>query len=383
MSEANKITRRDFVKDGAIAAAGVAAAAAAAHAAPAGTPAKAAPAPQPTSKILNYNPNMEYRPCGKTGAMVSAVAMGGHWKRIDKQIPPGSTGKAIFGGNLDNPDFQKNRYDTVTKCMEVGINWIDACTCDEVKAYSKALQGRRDKMHLACSWYEREMRKPWSEKGVPKPGFRTEKALLETLDWGMKECGLDYVDLWRITMAEQSIQHTEAEVEEMMKALRTAKKSGKVRFAGFSSHHREHIKWMIEKYPDVVDAFCTPYTAKTKELPTDSVFEAVRKYQVGVFGIKPFSSNALFAGDSSLASPTAAQDDEKARLTIRYILGNTAITAPIPGLLNPHQVENVAKAVQEARQLDKTEKAALDKAMDEAWARLPADYQWLKDCEYV
>ena len=384
MSEANKTTRREFVKDGAMAAAGVAAAAAAAHAAPAGVPAKVAPAgmpakaapaaQQPTSKILNYNANMEYRPWGKTGLMVSAVCMGGHWKRIDKALGSDNGAKNWLAANLDDPAFQKNRYEVLSRCMEVGINYIDACTIQEVTAYSRALKGRRDKMYLGCSWYQKEMR---------NGGCRTEKALLETLDWGMKECGLDYVDLWRITMHEQSDKHTEAEVEEMMKALRAAKKSGKVRFTGFSSHNRNHIKWMIEKYPDVVDSFCTPYTAKTKELPTDSIFETVRKYQVGVFGIKPFAGNSLFAGDSTLTSPSAAEDDQKARLTIRYILCNTALTAPIPGLINTHQVDNVAKAVQEARQLDKTEKAALDKAMDEAWARLPSDYQWLKDWEYV
>jgi len=374
-----EITRREFVRDSAVAAAALAAAASAAQAA--GQVGRAAPRTAAGAavkgdpkKALNYNAAMEYRPCGKTGLMVSAVAMGGHWKRIEKQIPPGTTGNAIFGGNLEGADFQKNRYDTVTKCMEVGINWIDACTCDEVKAYSRAIRGRRDKMHLACSWYERELR---------NGQYRTEKALLATLEWGMKEAGLDYVDLWRPTMHEQSIKHTDGEVEEMMKALRAAKKSGKVRFTGFSSHHREHIKGMIEKYPDVVDAFCTPYTAKTKELPTDSLFETVRKYQVGIFGIKPFFGTSLFKGDSAISSPEAKEDDERARLAIRYILCNPALTAPIPGLLNPHQVENVAAAVAERRKLDVAEARKLEQAMDEAWARLPEDYQWLKDWEYV
>jgi aryl-alcohol dehydrogenase-like predicted oxidoreductase len=368
----HEMTRREFVRNTTVAAAGLAAMAAAVQSGQivqAGQPTTA-----DTKKILNYNPNMEYRLVGKMGLMVSAVALGGHWKRIDKMIPPGTTGKAIFGGNLEGPDFQKNRYDVVSKCMEVGINWIDACTCDEVKAYAKALQGRRDKMYLACSWYENEMR---------NGKRRTEAALLETLDKGMKDCGLDYVDLWRITMHEQSDKHTEAEVEEMMKALRAAKKSGKVRFTGFSSHKREHIKWMIETYPDVVDGFSTPYTAKTKELPTDSLFETVRKNKVGVFGIKPFAGNSLFKGTSALDDPNAKEDDESARLAIRYILGNPAITAPIPGLLNPHQVENVAAAVAERRKLDVAEARKLESAMDEAWARLPEDYQWLKDWEYV
>jgi len=81
-----KLTRREFVRDSAVAAAGIAAAVGAAQA-----------AATDTSKILNYNPAMEYHRAGKTGLMVSAVAMGGHWKRIEKQLPAGSSGKAILG----------------------------------------------------------------------------------------------------------------------------------------------------------------------------------------------------------------------------------------------------------------------------------------------
>jgi hypothetical protein len=50
-----------------------------------------AAAPQNT-KILNYNPNMEYRRLGKTGLMVSAVSLGGHWKRVATMMPPGFKG---------------------------------------------------------------------------------------------------------------------------------------------------------------------------------------------------------------------------------------------------------------------------------------------------
>ncbi|MGC8829319.1 MAG: hypothetical protein ACP5TE_06035 [Verrucomicrobiia bacterium] len=86
---------------------------------------------------------------------------------------------------------------------------------------------------------------------------------------------------------------------------------------------------------------------------------------------------------SALDNPEAEQDDRRARLAIRYILCNPAITAPIPGLINIHQVDNVADAVKERRELDVKETVELNKAADEMWARLPADYQWLKDWEYV
>jgi len=359
--DSRKLTRREFVKESALTAAGLAAAAAAAQA-----------AETDTRKILNYNPNMEYRRLGKTGLMVSAVCLGGHWKRIDKMVRQDGVG--WLTADLDDPGFQKNRYDTVTRCIEVGINYIDACWSNEVIAYTRAVKGRRDKIYMGFSWGDKELR---------FPEYRTAKALLETLENGLKTAGLDYADLWRITMHEQSGTHTQGEVDEMMKALETAKKQGKARFTGFSSHDRPHIKSMIETYPQCIDAICTPYTAKTKELPEDSMFEAVRKGDIGVFGIKPFASNSIFKGTSALDDPMAKEDDRLARLALRYILCNPTITAPIPGLINQHQVDNAALAVQERRKLDVAESKKLEAAMEEAWAKLPDDYQWLKDWEYV
>ena len=56
---------------------------------------------------------------------------------------------------------------------------------------------------------------------------------------------------------------------------------------------------------------------------------------------------------------------------------------PIPGLVSPQQVDNVAKAIMERRELDLAEAGNLDSAMQEAWANLPKNYQWLKNWEYV
>jgi len=373
-----KVTRRKFVQTSAAAAAGVVAV---------GAASKLSAADK--KKIVNYNSEMEYRPCGKTGMMVSAACLGGHWKRIDKMVPGVFKGRGWLSAKLDDKGFEKNRYDVVTRCMEVGINYIDACTIQEVKAYSKALKGRRDKMYLGFSWYQEEMRgvgRQWRDakkKGKPKPAGWVTQKMGEAMDHGFKETGLEYVDLWRITMEEQSVKHDKVEVEEMMRALEKAKKQGKARFTGFSSHHRAHIKSLIETYPEIVDIIVTPYTAKTKEMPGDSLFKTLAKYKVGFFGIKPFSSNGLFKGDSTPDNPQAETDNRLARLAIRYILCNPTITAPIPGMINTQQVDNVAKAVAERRKLDVAEAKELEEAMDEAWAKLPPDYQWLKDWEYV
>jgi len=362
------LNRRDLMRTGAAAAAGLATGIGV-------TGCKTTEVSKATEKTRSYNPEMKYRPLGKTGLSISSVCLGGHWKRVDKMVPGVFGGKSWLNADLQSDGFQKNRREVVTRCIERGINYIDACTMQEILAYSEALRGRRESMYLGFSWYQEEMRR---EK------YRTTEALLGTLDKGMREAKLEYVDLWRITMHEQSSRHTNAEVDEMMGALEKARKQGKCRMCGFSSHDRPHIKWMIETYPEVVQVVVTPYTAKSKMVTDEAGLWATMKQRgIGWFGIKPFAGTSLFKGDSAPDSPTRQEDDRLARMAIRYILCNPAITAPIPGLINPHQVDNVAKAITEPGELDETEAKELSEAMDHAWANLPANYQWLKNWEYV
>jgi aryl-alcohol dehydrogenase-like predicted oxidoreductase len=376
----HRVTRRQFVRDAAAGAAGLAAGAATLGIVPVGNPTEVE-----TRGILNYNPDMEYRRCGKTEWMVSAVCLGGHWKRVDTMVPGIFRAGSWLSADLDDPDFQQNRYDVVTRCIERGINYIDACTGAEIKAYSKALEGRRDQMYLGWSWYEREARSPKQCNG---------DALMKVFDDSLKECNQEYVDLYRIVCGvdghagpngEWIFPHTLAESEGIAEGLDRAKRSGKARMTGISSHDRPWLKYMMETFPDQIDVVITPYTAKTKMLPDDPTgfFAAVKYCDCGFFGIKPFSGNGLFKGDSSPGNPHEEEDNRLARFALRYILSNPVITAPIPGMINPEQVDNVAVAVMQRRHLDAAEQAELDRAMDRCWATLPPHYQWLKDWEWV
>lgn len=372
------ISRREFMRDGAVAAAGLAAGLSAAGCQEAQVGKACAKAG--TGKTRSYNEKMEYRRLGKTGQMVSAISLGGHWKKLPYR----------FG----TEEFKKNRSDVISACIDCGINYVDACAGNEILAYSEALRGRREKMYLGYSYYEHEMRnKAW----------QSEKKLLEGLDDIMGRAKLEYVDLWRITCYwEPSTNHSIADEQAIVGALDKARKAGKVRFTGISTHKHDWVVRMMKTYPEQIQVVVVPYTAGSKDAHARvdpggpagwkavggadaaydesilSVIETVKKCNAGWFGIKPFASGSVFKSRGAVNPATREVDDERARLTLRYILSNDSLTAPIPGMITVDQIRNAALAVTERRKLDVGETKVFNEAVEEMWANLPTNYQWLK-----
>lgn len=351
----DSLSRRGFVKGTAAAVAG---AAVTAKICPAG---ETEAVPEDVKKTRSYNPQMEYRRLGRTGLWISAVSIGGHWKKIPFK----------FGSD----EFKKNRRDVLSACMDHGINYIDACWDHEVITYGEAIRGRREKMFFGYSFGAHESRfKEWGSSLAK---------MKESFDMGLKAGGLDYVDLWRITMHEQtSRRNTPEEIEIAMEALAWAKKSGRARFTGVSSHDRPWIAEAVSKYPEL-EVIVTPYTAGSTRKPEGSMFDAFRKHDVGFIGIKPFASGAVFRSRGMPDSSTKEDDDRRARMVLRYVLSCEELTAAIPGLITIDQVANAAKAVRERREFDLAEAEEFQQLRDEMWANLPHHYQWLRDWEWV
>lgn len=339
--------RRSFIKT----------AAGAAGAVLAGDNASARPAPD-VRKTRSYNENMEYRPLGRTDLMISAISIGGHWKRI-----PFKNG---------TEEFRKNRREVMNACLDHGINYVDACSAGEVMVYAQAVKDRREEVFMGFDW---------TMGRDPEIAGNLDR-MKQGLDDGLKKSGLDYVDLWRVTLREQTTQNSEREIETVMAALEWGKKTGKARFTGIATHHRPWIAAAVAKYPQI-EVVVTPYSAGSKEKPAGSMFDALRKLNVGLIGIKPFASGNLFASRGTPDSPTKQNDDQRARMALRYVLCCDVLSASIPGLITVDQVKNAAAAVKERRRFESAEVAHYEKLTAGMWQRLPEDYGWLRNWEWV
>jgi len=342
-----QVSRRDFMQTTAMTAAGAAL----------GEKTLAAAEPDPR-KTRSYNEKMEYRRLGRTGIMISAVSIGGHWKRIPYR--PGTE------------EFKKNRRDVMNACLDCGINYVDACSAGEVAAYAEAVKGRREEVFMGFDW---------TMARSPAIAGSLER-LKKGMDDGLMQSGLDYVDLWRLTLQEQTTMNSVPEIETVMTALEWGKKTGKARFTGISTHHRPWIAEAVAKYPQI-EVVVTPYSAGSQEKPVGSMFDALRQCAVGMIGIKPFASGNLFASRGTPDSRTKEEDDQRARMALRYVLCCDVLSASIPGLITVDQVKNAAAAVRERRQFDTAEAARYQELATNMWRSLPADYQWLHDWRWV
>jgi len=386
----DELTRRDFMRNTSLAAAGTIAGALAGRAHAAG--------PVHTSRILNFHPKMTYRRLGKTNLMISEVSLGGHWKNRN-------AGRYWdhFAREEVPDDVAKNRTEVISTCIDVGINYLDITTAAECLCYGVALKGRRDKMYVGADIHN---------LGPRNSNFCNVKSQTHNVETCLRMLQTDYLDIWRpqAKMAGRlntNELNTDPEVEALIETFQRLHKAGKVRHLGMSSHSRPWFEHVINKYPEF-EMIIFPCSAKTKlrgQPPTtgnveevnpghgsdqtQSIFKTVIERDVGVVTIKPYFGGSLFEdSDGKVRFPVmgvgSKKENDLARLTIQCILANEAITATVPGLSTIYEVENAARASY-TRPLGMTaaEKDWLMRITDERWAALPQEYAWLRDWEVV
>ena len=316
-----------------------------------------------TAKILNHNPKMSYRPLGKTGFLISEIALGGHGgQKIEDRVP------------------------VLEKAVELGLNYVDNNIDAECNLYGAAMAktktAGRDKWFIGFA--------SWPEKITPEYESQlTEDGMLKNIDARLKSYHTEMLDMWRPVGATwgpgQSRLGTLLDVSEkaldmVVRVFEKAKKLGKVRFLGVSAHNPKVFRKVLTKYPQF-DVIIFPYLFLTKELGGDSLLKLAQEKQVGVIGLKPFGAGTTFG-----IKPRQIQGrvDNRARVLVKEMLQEKRLSAIIPGVNIPEQLEeNVKGSYEKDKPSTAADKQSLRECLRNYHAHLTPDYQWLHQWHYV
>jgi len=348
---------------------------------------------QPSAgRILNYHPKMKYRKLGKTGLMLSEISLGGHWRRRD-----GGRVWSSFAKDEVPEDVARNRIEVVSHAIDAGMNYVEAITAAECLAYGIALKGRREKMYVGADDHRLG---PREFENCTVPG------LTRNVEECLRRLQTDYLDIWRV-QARMDGTNTDDHVKVMIETAARLRQAGKIRHFGISSHNRDWLKHVVETYPEV-EMIVFPVTARTKRAGapitrnnveeilgwdregnalTTSIFDALRKHNVGLVTIKPFAGGQVFktAKQFPVLGVGLKEENDLARLSLQCILTLfDEITCVVPGLTTVYEVDNAAR-VSYMRDVAMTpaERNWLEEVTRERMAALPQDYQWLRDWEVI
>ena len=310
-------------------------------------------------KILNYNPKMGYRRLGKTGVMISEVSLGGH----------GSSGV-------------ENRVKVLEKAAELGMNYLDTNIVGECAEHGQALRGKRKKWHIGFASWPQKVTEEY-EKELSKKRF------LREIDGRLKHYKTDMLDLWRPvgatwgkgqTKRPTMLMVSRKTLDLVVEAFEVARKQGKLRWLGISAHNPKVFRRVLEHYPQF-SVILFPYLFLTKELGGDSLLALAKKKDVGVIGIKPFGAGTTFGLRPRQIKGTV---DKRARVLVKEMLQEPRITAVIPGVNIPEQLEeNVRGSYERDKPATAADKQAFRECVRNYHAHLPREYHWLRNWETV
>jgi len=314
---------------------------------------------QPTdpSAILNYNPKMGYRRLGKTGFMISEVSLGGH------------------GGSS-----VEDRVPVLEKAVELGINYVDNNIDGECDLYGAAMarsaSAKRDKWFIGFASWPEKITTEYESQLTPE-------GMMANIEARLKSYRTDMLDMWRPVGATWGEGQTDTAtmlmvspkaLDMVVEVFEKAKQQGKVRYLGVSAHNPKVFRRVLEDYPQF-SVIIFPYLFLTQEFGGDSLLEAARKKDVGVIGLKPFGAGTIFA---QRPSEIQGRVDERAHVLIKEMLEEPRLSAVIPGVNVPEQLEENVKGSYD-RDVPPTEKdkQTLFDCTQAFFANLPPEYQWL------
>lgn len=231
-----------------------------------------------------------------------------------------------FGGIPIQKVSEETAITLVKKAHELGINFID----------SAAGYGKSEEL-LGCGIKETG-RENWII--ATKAPDRDYEGMKKAIENSLQRFKIDIIDLYQLHNV-----RTDAEYEMVisengaLRALKEAKKEGKVREIGITSHSLDMMSKAIETGEFSTIQF--PYNPVERQ--AEKLFRRAKELNIGVIVMKPMAGGAI----------------ENKEYSLRFILENENVTSAIPGMNTIEQVEENSRIGKAFKKLSSEERKAI------------------------
>jgi predicted aldo/keto reductase-like oxidoreductase len=258
--------------------------------------------PEPQAPVKRASDiKFEYRTLGKTGLKVTAVGFG---------CMVTSDGSVVQRG------------------ADLGITYFDTARVysggNNERMVGAALKGKRNSITLSS-----------------KTHSATRQEALNDLDTSLKELGTDHLDIWYL----HSKTKPEEVTDDLIDAQQTAKKAGKIRFAGVSTHAGQPVlvPWLA-KNPNV-DVILSAYNFTLEPAVTTALEQAAAAGK-GVVAMKVMAGGfrSIKPGDPAY---TKLKQDGGMLAALKWAMRNPKVVhTTVPSITDNDQLEENLTAMQ-------------------------------------
>jgi hypothetical protein len=256
-------------------------------------------APQTSLKPLPSGPAMRYKTLGKTGLKVTAVGFGC---------------MVTSDGSV------------VERAADIGITYFDTArnyqSGNNERMVGAALKNRRKDIVLST-----------------KTEARDKAGALAQLDTSLKELATDFVDIWYLHGRTNPSDIT----DDLIEAQQIAKKAGKIRFAGVSTHsgQRDLIPFLA-KHPNI-DVILTQYNFSMEPFMNEVIDEAAKAGK-GIVAMK------VMAGGFRRPQPgnpvyEKLKRDGAMLAALKWVVRNPNVHTTVPSMTDMDQLDDNLKAM--------------------------------------
>ena len=258
------------------------------------TPAK----PQSPAKALSSGPELRYKILGKTGLKVTTVGFGC---------------MVTSDGSV------------VERAADIGITYFDTArnyqSGNNERMVGAALKKKRKDLVLST-----------------KTEGRTKEDALAQLDTSLKELGTDFVDIWYL--------HAKTRPEDvsdgLIEAQQIAKKAGKIRFAGVSTHSgQKELIPFLAKNPNV-DVILTQYNFSMEPFMNDVIDEAAKAGK-GIVAMKIMAGGFRRPQPGNLIQEKLKRDGAMLA-ALKWVVRNPNVHTTVPSMTDMDQLDENIKA---------------------------------------